>query len=130
MKKDVKVFISHTLNKERLINKELDLLINDFKKHKQGVLVKYFGKEVPYHRPSPDAENAKLMHIHVLDKIKTLKMRHKTTSDSVLIYTEAATHINTYYIIDFIANDAHEKARDFKYMNWLIDQAEQFRNEK
>jgi len=130
LKKDVKVFISHELNKERLINKELNLFINDFKKHKQGVLIKYFGKEVPYHRPSPDSENAKLMHIHILNKIKTLKMRNKTTSDSVLIYTEAATHINTYYIIDFIANGAYEKARDFKYMNWLIDQAEQFRNEK
>jgi len=72
------------------------------------------------------AENAGLMHVHVLKKIKSVNLSF--TSDSVLIYTEGATSINTFYIIDFIADGAHEKARDFEYMGWVIDKAEAFRN--
>jgi hypothetical protein len=70
------------------------------------------------------------MHIHILDKIKTLKLGQSDTSDSVLIYTEGATSINTYFIIDFLVDGAHAQARRHEYMSWLIDKAEAFRNQK
>lgn len=130
MNKDVKVYVTKSLSRERLHNKDLDLLISDFKRHKQGERIPYFGKEVPYHRPAPAAENAGLMHIHILGKVKTIKLGHGTTSNSVLIYTEGATSINTYYIIDFLADNAHEQARKPEYMSWLIDKAEAFRGQK
>lgn len=127
---DVKVYVTKALSEERKINKDLDLLIHDFKRHKQGHRVPYFGKEVPYHRPAPAAQDAGLMHIHILDKIKTLKLGHGNTSDSVLIYTEGATNINTYFIIDCLVDGAHMQARKPEYMSWLIDKAEAFRNQK
>ena len=60
----------------------------------------------------------------------SIKLRHSNTSDSVLIYTEGATSINTYFIIDFLVDGAHAQARKPEYMNWLIDKAEAFRNQK
>ncbi|EKO3828885.1 MULTISPECIES: type II toxin-antitoxin system YafO family toxin [Vibrio] len=127
---DVKIYVTRALSEERKLNKDLDLLIHDFKRHKQGHRISYFGKEVPYHRPAPAAEDAGLMHIHILDKIKTLKLGQSDTSDSVLIYTEGATSINTYFIIDFLVDGAHAQARRHEYMSWLIDKAEAFRNQK
>ena len=127
VQKEVTLFIQESLNAERKHNKDLDTLIRDFKKYKSGGRVDYLGKDVPYHKPSPMAENAGLIHVHVLDKIKSVKFR---TSDSVIIYTEGATTINTFYIIDFIDNGAHEKARNKEYMNWVIRKAEEFREVK
>ena len=34
---------------------------------------------------------------------------------------------NTYYIIDYVPDGAHERARGKEYMSWLIDTAESFR---
>ncbi|HGS5165195.1 TPA: type II toxin-antitoxin system YafO family toxin [Vibrio harveyi] len=127
---DVKIYVTRALSEERKLNKDLDLLIHDFKRHKQGHRISYFGKEVPYHRPAPAAEDAGLMHIHILDEIKTLKLGQSDTGDSVLIYTEGATSINTYFIIDFLVDGAHAQARRHEYMGWLIDKAEAFRNQK
>ncbi|MFU2508826.1 type II toxin-antitoxin system YafO family toxin [Pseudoalteromonas sp. ASV78] len=127
VQKEITLFIQESLNAERKHNKDLDILIRDFKKYKSGGRVDYLGKDVPYHKPQPMAENAGLMHVHVLDKVKSVKFR---TSDSVIIYTEGATSINTFYIIDFIDNGAHEKARNKDYMNWVIKKAEEFREVK
>ncbi|EPA1954932.1 type II toxin-antitoxin system YafO family toxin [Vibrio alginolyticus] len=99
-------------------------------RHKQGHQISYFGKEVPYHRPAPAAKDVGLMHIHILDKVKTLKLGYINTSDSVLIYTEDATCINTYFIIDFLVDGAHAPARRPESMSWLIDKVEAFRNQK
>ncbi|WP_157496710.1 type II toxin-antitoxin system YafO family toxin [Hahella ganghwensis] len=125
----VTVFVRKELDQESQTNSELRALISDFKRYKSGVQVTYFGKDVPYHDPKPYAERAKLRHVHVLDKVKTVRVR-AGTSDSALIYTEASMTPNTYYVIDFIVDGAHQKARDFSYMNWLIDKAEQFRMRK
>ena len=127
VQKEITLFIQESLNAERKHNKDLDTLIRDFKKYKSGGRVDYLGKDVPYHKPHPMAENAGLMHVHVLDKVKSVKFR---TSDSVIIYTEGATSINTFYIIDFIDHGAHEKARNKDYMNWVIKKAEEFREVK
>ncbi len=51
---DVKIYVTRALSEERKLNKDLDLLIHDFKRHKQGHRISYFGKEVPYHRPAPE----------------------------------------------------------------------------
>ena len=126
--KKISLYIQASLNEERKHNKDLDALIKDFKEYKAGKRVRCFGKDVPYHRPKPMAENAGLRHVHVLNKIKSVNLSF--TSDSVLIYTEGATNINTFYIIDFIADGAHEKANNFEYMGWIIDKAEAFRNVK
>ncbi|WP_226916264.1 hypothetical protein [Pseudoalteromonas undina] len=55
--KDVTLFVQAALNDERKHNKDLDLLIKDFKRYKAGNRVNCFGKDVPYHKPSPMAEN-------------------------------------------------------------------------
>jgi hypothetical protein len=34
---------------------------------------------------------------------------------------------NTYYIIDYVPDGAHVRARVKEYMSWLIDTAESFR---
>lgn len=125
----VKVFIRRELDQESQTNGELRALISDFKCYKSGASVPYFGKDVPYHDPKPYAERARLRHIHILDKVKTVQVR-AGTSDSVLIYTEASMTPNVFYIIDFISDGAHKKARDFGYMNWLIEKAEEFRMRK
>ncbi|WP_202862827.1 type II toxin-antitoxin system YafO family toxin [Microbulbifer sp. A4B17] len=125
----IKVFVRKELDQESQSNSDLRALISDFKRWKSGNTVHYFGKDVPYHDPKPYAERAKLRHVHILDKVKTVHIR-AGTSDSALIYTEASMTPNTYYVIDFIAAGAHQKARDFNYMNWLIDKAEQFRMRK
>lgn len=125
--KKITLFVQTSLNAERQHNKDLDALISDFKKYKSGGRVDYLGKDVPYHRPQPMAEDAGLMHVHVLDKIKSVKFR---TSDSVIVYTEGASSINTFYIIDFIAGGAHKKARNKDYMNWVIKKAKEFREVK
>lgn len=130
MTKDVKVFVRPSLDREKLTNKDLSDLITDFKKYKSGEKVHYFGKDVPYHEPRPYAENAGLRHVHILDKIKSLKLGHSNTSDSALVYTEGATHPNTYFIIDFIDDNAHNVARSHDYMNWLLSEAEKFRSFK
>ena len=72
--KKISLFVEASLNGERQHNKDLDLLIKDFKKYKEGGAVRTFGKDVPYHRPRPMAENAGLMHVHVLKKIKSVNL--------------------------------------------------------
>lgn len=128
--KEITLFVQAALNEERKFNKDLDLLIKDFKRYKSGLRINCFGKDVPYHRPKPMAENAGVKHVHVLDKVKYLRFAAGDTSDSVIVYTEGATSVNTYYIIDFIADGAHEKGRDKGYMEWVIKKAEEFRNVK
>jgi hypothetical protein len=123
----VRVFVTKTLEGERKLNSDLDSLIKDFRLYKEGARIPYFGKEVPYRRPAPYAEKAGLMHIHILDKLKVVKMRSGNTSDSVLIYTEGSMNQNTYYIIDYVPDGAHARARGKEYMSWLIDTAESFR---
>lgn len=127
-KKDVRVFISKELQRERVTNPVLDSLITKFKAYKAGVFDPHFGKDVPYHKPAPYAERAKLRHVHILQRVKTIRISHSDTSDSVLIYTEASMTPNTYYIIDYLADKAHERAREADYMNWLISKAEAFRD--
>lgn len=128
--REIRVFVRDSLNEERKRNKDLDLLIRDFKKYKEGHRIPYFGKEVPYHEPRPYAEDAGLMHLHILDKVKAVSFRTGNTSDSALIYTEGAITLNTFYIIDFLENGAHAEARKPEYMSWLINAAEAFRNVK
>ena len=48
----------------------------------------------------------------------------------MIVYTEGATSVNTFYIIDFIADGAHEKGRDKDYIEWVIQKAEDFRGVK
>lgn len=128
--KDVTLFVQAALNDERKHNKDLDLLIKDFKRYKAGNRVNCFGKDVPYHKSSPMAENAGIKHVHILDRVKYLSLGSGNTSDSVIVYTEGATSVNTYYIIDFIADGAHEKGRDKDYIEWVIQKAEDFRGVK
>lgn len=82
------------------------------------------------HTPKPHAERARLRHVHILNHVHTLRLHSSNTSDSVIIYTEASMHPNTYYIIDYLADKAHEKARAPVYMDWLISKAEAFRMRK
>ncbi|GAB58795.1 type II toxin-antitoxin system YafO family toxin [Rheinheimera nanhaiensis] len=126
--KKVRVFVRDVLNNERKHNQDLDLLIRDFKRYKEGERVNYFGKDVPYHEPRPYAENAGLRHVHILDRVKVVRFGAGNTSDAALIYTEGATSINTYYLIDFIPSGAHAEANKAEYMSWLINTAEAFRN--
>lgn len=126
--KSARVFVREALNNERKHNQDLDLLIKDFKRYKEGERVVYFGKDVPYHEPRPYAENAGIRHVHVLERIKAVRFRAGDTSDAALIYTEGATSINTYYLIDFIPTGAHKAVQDDSYMSWLIRTAEDFRN--
>ncbi len=116
---DVKVYVTRALSEERKLNKDLDLLIHDFKRHKQGHRVSYFGKEVPYHRPVPAAEDAGLMHIHILDKVKTLKLGHSNTSDSVLIILRVlrASILTLYRFLGGWCSCAGEKARVYELVN-------------
>ncbi|WP_226916266.1 type II toxin-antitoxin system YafO family toxin [Pseudoalteromonas undina] len=72
----------------------------------------------------------KIKHVHILDRVKYLSLGSGNTSDSVIVYTEGATSVNTYYIIDFIADGAHEKGRDKDYIEWVIQKAEDFRGVK
>ena len=126
--KIARVFVREVLNNERKQNADLDLLIKDFKRYKEGERVVYFGKDVPYHEPRPYVEQAGLRHVHVLDRIKAVRFRAGDTSDAALIYTEGATSINTYYLIDFIPTGVHKTVQDDNYMSWLIRTAEDFRN--
>tara|TARA_R100001443_G_scaffold96038_5_gene102826 strand:+ start:17870 stop:18268 length:399 start_codon:yes stop_codon:yes gene_type:complete len=126
--KKVRVFVRDVLNNERKHNQDLDLLIQDFKRYKEGDRVNYFGKDVPYHEPRPYAENAGLRHVHILDRVKVVRFGAGNTSDAALIYTEGATSINTYYLIDFIPSGAHAAVQEDSYMRWLIRTAEDFRN--
>ncbi|MCS6236182.1 hypothetical protein G3495_13760 [Shewanella baltica] len=128
--KEITLFVQAALNEERVHNKDLDLLIKDFKRYKAGHRVNCFGKDVPYHKPQPMAENAGIKHVHVLDKVNYLSLGAGNTSDSVIVYTEGATSVNTFYIIDFIADGAHKQGRDKEYMEWVISKAEDFRNVK
>jgi mRNA interferase YafO len=120
------IYTHKTLAEERKTNQFLDALLTDFALFKDGKLdASFFGKDVPFHQPMPQAERAMLRHIHILQQIKSIHVGG--TSDSFLVYTEASMHANTYYIIDYIASGAHEKARNINYMNWLINMAESFR---
>lgn len=131
---DATIFVRQELAFDRTTNHTLDLLIKDFKKYKEGIDIAYFGKDVPYHEPRPYAERACLQHVHILNSVRTVKVR-SNTSDSVLIYTEASMHPNTYYIIDFINNGAHwatdkNNPASKEYLQWLINRAEAFRDKK
>ncbi len=127
---EVRIFVRKELQSERVTNPFLDSLITKFKEYKSGVLDPHFGKDVPYHKPAPYTERARLRHVHILQRVQTIRIRHSNTSDSVLVYTEASMTPNTYYIIDYLADKAHEKARDLEYMDWLIEKAEAFRTRK
>ena len=131
-----RVFVRRDLRELRQADKNLDQLIKDFVSYINGEDIYYFGKDVPYHEPRPRAEDAGLRHIHILDKVKAVKIRRRS-SDSVLVYTEGATTPNTYYFIDFLPSGAHERASsrvrepelgNLTYMEWLIKEAENFRN--
>lgn len=121
-----KIYTHKFLAEERKTNNFLDALLKDFEQFKEGKLdVSFFGKDVPFHEPRPRAERANLRHVHILQNIKSIRVGG--TSDCFLVYTEASMSPKTYYIIDYIASGAHEKARDAGYMNWLIKMAEEFR---
>lgn len=125
---DVRVFVRRDLEVERKTNSTLDLLIKDFKKYKAGATISYFGKDVPYHEPRPYAERAKLRHVHILDRLQTVRVRQSgNASDSVLIYTAGSMTPNTYYILDYLADKAHAEAQRHEYMAWIIEKAESFR---
>ncbi|TCI02200.1 hypothetical protein EZV61_14790 [Corallincola luteus] len=121
------VFVHPRLKVEGIVNSTLSALVKDFIKYKSGEYIHYFGKDVGYIRPEPYAERAELKHLHVLDKVKSIQMRGNT-SNAALIYTVAATRLNTYCIIDFVAEEAHETARDMKQMREWIAAAESFRD--
>lgn len=99
-------------------------------------MITYFGKDVPYHDPRPYAERAGIKHVHLLSRVRTVKMR-SDSSDRALVYTEGATHPDTYYIIDLLAKNARARASsrvpepalgNKTYIEWVIEKAEEFRD--
>lgn len=122
----VRVYVRKELDQERKINAALAQLIDDFKSYKRGEHVSYFGKDVPYHDPKPYAERAKLRHVHILARVRSIRVGG-SSSDSALVYTEGSMVPNAYYVIDYLEANAHARARDPAYMAWLIETAEAFR---
>ena len=134
MDKDFKFFVRKQLQEISKENKLLKRIVEDFKAYKKGAKTPAFGREAPFHDPKPSAEEAELMHIHVLGegqikqfKIAKINTPYRKTSDSFLVYTTGFLNINYFYIIDYIEKGAHSKTRDMDYMRWLINQAESFR---
>lgn len=134
--KKVRVFVSRVLQEQRKTNTYLDQVLKDFALYKGGQVIAYFGRDVPYHDPRPYAERAGIRHVHLLSGIRTVRMR-SDTSDRALVYTEGASHPDTYYIIDLLVSQAHAKASsrvpdpglgNKTYIEWVIDKAEAFRD--
>ncbi len=126
---NISIFVRAELQEERKVNQLLDTLIQKFKSYIGGTPNRLFGKDVPYHDPKPYAEKAGLRHVHILNHVHTIRLHSTSTSDSVIIYTEASMHPNTYYIIDYLADNAHERARD-PILEWLISKAKSSRMRK
>ena len=132
--RDLKFFVRKPLQEASKVNAALKKVIEDFKAYKKGFHTPAFGREAPFHDPRPAAEQAELMHIHLLSnkQIKHLRVAkinssYRKTSDSFLVYTVGFLSSNKFYLIDYIENGAHSKTKDMDYMRWLISQAESFR---
>ncbi len=144
---EIKVFVHPALDEERKENVSLRRLIEDFKAHKQGVLIHYFGREARYDRPSTVA-SSEILHIHILHEssrafkaqaaaIKRGSPRDpfglrcdmdRPEHDKALIYTRGAVKRDYYCVLDFFSGRAHELARSIEIMNELVERAEKFRS--
>lgn len=143
---DIKVFVHKALQEQRAENLFLDQLIKDFKAHKEGQLIPYFGRDAQYLRPRSIADSD-ILHIHILHessrayKIQeaAIKRGHPKDPfglkcdmdmpehDKALVYTRGFMNKDCYYILDFFDGNAHETAENMDIMLKLAKIAEKFR---
>jgi len=144
---DVKVFLHRALEEQRKENVFLRQLINDFKAHKEGALIPYFGRETSYERP-PSIIDSELLHIHILHESSRAYRQQQAAirrgnprdpfglrcdmdrpeHDRALIYTIGLANRNYYYVLDYFSGNAHELANNSDRMRELAKRADAFRS--
>jgi len=143
---DLKVFVHPELNDRRKENVFLRDLISDFKAHKEGALIPYFGREASYERPKSIIDS-ELLHIHILHEssrayqVQRSAIRRgspkdpfglrcdmdKPEYDKALIYTRGFVNSNYFCVLDFFSGNAHELANSSGIMFALAKMANKFR---
>jgi len=144
---DVKVFVDPAVDSERKENPFLQKLIDDFKWHKRGVLIPYFGRDASYQRPRSIVES-QVLHIHILhESSRAYKTQQaaiqrgkpkdpfglrcdldRPEHDRALIYTVGMEHENYYCILGFFSGHAHQLAANLDTMRELAKKADRFRS--
>ena len=94
---------------------------------------KFFGRDVPYHRPAGTVvTDVNLRHVHLVppepSKADLLRWQKFHTSDRCLVYVRSSCQ--RYLLIALLQDNAHDQAKDLDYIkalakiaeNWLYDQ--------
>lgn len=144
--KVVSVYVNEHFLTKKMNQRELQLLVDEFKKYKENLSFKllgisssfeYFGKDELLTQP-PEVRNI-LYKVH-LKPISSPKSEIKKwvssiiqgripTSDRVLIYTKGAIDESNYLLLDLLEPNGHEKMKNFNHVRYLKDLADIFREQ-
>lgn len=123
-------YLNRVLEEHCEENSLLRELVHEFQDFKEGKEAPRIGRDRRYRRPRPDAENARLMHNHImLESVEIIA----GSSDRAIVY--AHTTDSVCYIIDILLEDAHaiassripeERYGNRTYIEWAIREAENF----